>query len=97
MQYQERNSLKTLLKLSLEKILLHKHFNNINEIEAKIRLISRTIKMDFEESTNEIQTELDYEFLGELEIFGEPFWLTIYYAKTREKIFVTEIAVEILD
>lgn len=97
MQYPERKSLETLLKLSLEKILLHKHFNSINEIEAKIRLISRTIKIDFEESTNEIQTELDYEFLGELEIFGEPFWLTIYYAKTREKIYVTEIAVEILD
>lgn len=64
MEYQERKSLEILLELSLEKILLHKRFNNINEIEAEIRLISRTIKMDFEESTNEDSTELDYEFLG---------------------------------
>lgn len=97
MEYQERKSLETLLELSLERILLYKRFNSIDEIEAKIRLISRTIKIDFEEATNESLTELDYEFLGQLEIFGEPFWLTIYYAKTREMIYVTEICVEILD
>lgn len=98
MDYANRKGLEILLQNALENVLLNRRFCDISELKNYIQSMLRVAEIgDFEESTNEDMEELDYELLTELTIWDEPFYLDIYYAKTRTEIIITGLEVEMLD
>lgn len=98
MDYADRKDLEILLQNTLENVLLNRRFSDANELKNYIQSMFRGVKVgEFEESTNEDMEELDYELLTELTIWDEPFYLDIYYAKTRTEIIIMGLEVEILD
>ncbi len=79
----------------LESELLHNRFDTKEELTIAVSNVFNGHKVKLEETTNEDNVNLDYEFLWGLETKDNYYYITIYYLKMRNGgYYITEVSVD---